>query len=399
MNTKKRVAVIFGGKSPEHEVSVITAHQVLENIDKEKYEAIPVYIAKDGQWFSGDALLDMNTYKNLSNLPSRAQTTLLPPDPTQKGLVIDSGNKLSLFKKAQMAEIDVIFVAFHGGLGESGGFQGLFDITEIPYVGNSTTGAALSMDKVIMKQLFEKNDLPITEWLWFYRSEWEKERKEVLERVKKKLHYPLFVKPSNGGSSIGVSKVKNEKELENAIEVAVLFDRKIIVEEGFEGREINISVIGNSGGELMTSVCEEVFHHDELLTYEDKYVGNSKTKSRGMASTKRQLPATLQEKTKKKIEELAKKAFSVVDNNGLARIDFMINEEKNTMVILEPNNPPGSMGYYLWEASGLSFKDMITKLITLAEERFEEAKKTTTHFSSNILENFDPAASSSKLPQ
>lgn len=396
---KKRVAVIFGGKSPEHEVSVITAHQVLENIDKEKYEALPIYIAKDGQWFTGEALLDMNTYKNLATLPSRSQKSLLAPDPTQKGLIADSSNKLSLFKKVQISEIDVFFVAFHGGLGESGGFQGLFDITEIPYVGNSTTGAVLSMDKVIMKQLFEQNELPITKWLWFYRSEWENNRKAVLENVGKSLTYPLFVKPSNGGSSIGVSKVKSEKELENAIEVAALFDRKIIVEEGFVGREINISVIGNSGGELITSVCEEVFHHDELLTYQDKYVGNSKTKSQGMASTKRQLPASLQEKTKKKIEELAKKAFSVVDNNGLARIDFMINEEKDTMVILEPNNPPGSMGYYLWEASGLSFKDMITKLITLAEERFEESKKNTTHFSSNILENFNPAAAGSKIPQ
>lgn len=400
MNTKKRVAVIFGGKSPEHEVSVITGLQVLEHMDSEKYEAFPLYISKNGQWFTGDALAKVETYRNLLSLENKAKKSVILPDPTQKGLT-SNASSLGLFKKADMKNVDVIFTCFHGGLGESGGFQGLFEIAEIPYVGSGLVGSITGMDKVIMKQLFSQNNVPLTNYVWFFRNDWEEDEKKTVEIIEEKLHYPLYVKPANGGSSIGVSKVKNTQELKNAIEVASLFDRKIIVEEGFEqAREINISVMGNSGSNLETSVCEEVFSTGEMLSYDDKYKGNAKKTgdSRGMASTKRKIPADLGEELEKKIQEAAKRAYSALDCFGLARIDFRVNEQ-GEFVVLEVNTIPGSMSYYLWEASGLPFTDMITKLITLAEERFVESKKNTTTFATNILDQFDTSVSGSKMPQ
>lgn len=388
---KKRVAVIFGGKSPEHEVSVITGLQAIENIDREKFDVLPIYVAKDGRWFSGQELLKIETYRNLGLIPDKATQEAVVPSDEEKGLMPLAKASLNPFKKNESQPIDVILSTFHGGIGESGSFQGMFDIMNVPYVGPSVLGGALSMDKVVMKQLFLQNGLPITKYLWFNRSMFEKDRTSVLQSIEKELHYPLFIKPSNGGSSIGTTKAHNKKELENAIEVACLFDRRFIVEESFENsREINISVIGNTGAELMTSVCEEVFSSGEVLTYEDKYVGGGKKAgaSKGMASTKRKIPADLPKAVEEKIQSLAKQAFSVLESGGVARVDFLVNKKSHEVVVLEINNPPGSMAYYLWEASGLPFKDMLTKLIDLAVERYDEIQKNTTMFSSNILQDF-----------
>ena len=385
---RKRVGVIFGGKSPEHEVSVITGLQVIENIDNEKFSVLPIYVAKDGRWFSGPELLKIETYRNLAGIEEKATPQAVIPSDTQKSLMPVAKSSLNPFKKNESEAIDVLLPTFHGGIGESGSFQGMFDIMNIAYVGPSVLGGALSMDKVVMKQLFLQNKLPITKYLWFTRMVFENDRAKVLQSVEKELKYPLFVKPSNGGSSIGTTKAHNRKELEQAIEVANLFDRRFIVEESFENAsEINISVIGNAGSDLLVSVCEEVFSSGEVLTYEDKYVGGSKKTgpSKGMASTKRQIPAKLPKAVEEKIQALSKQAFNVLESSGVARVDFLVNKKTNDIVILEINNPPGSMAYYLWEASGLSFKDMINKLIDLALKRYEDDLKNTKTFSSNIL--------------
>lgn len=387
---RKRVGVIFGGKSPEHEVSVITGLQVIENIDTEKFDVLPIYVAKDGRWFSGPELLKIETYRNLAGIEEKAQQEAVIPSDTQKSLLPVAKSSLNPFKKNESLAIDVLLPTFHGGIGESGSFQGMFDIMNIAYVGPSVLGGALSMDKVVMKQLFLQNKLPITKYLWFTRIVFEKDRGVVLQSVEKELKYPLFVKPANGGSSIGTTKAHNRKELEQAIEVANLFDRRFIVEESFENAsEINISVIGNSGSDLLVSVCEEVFSSGEVLTYEDKYVGGGKKtgSSKGMASTKRKIPATLPKAVEEKIQTLSKLAFNVLESAGVARVDFLVNKKTNDIVILEINNPPGSMAYYLWEASGLSFKDMISKLIDLALTRYEDDLKNTKTFSSNILQD------------
>jgi D-alanine-D-alanine ligase len=399
MLDKKRVAVIFGGKSPEHEVSVITGLQVIENIDKDKFNVLPIYVAKDGRWFSGDELLNIEIYRNLIAIPEKTTQEAFIPSDTEKGLLPISKTSLNPFKKNASVPIDILLPTFHGGFGESGSFQGMFDIMNLPYIGPSVLGGSLSMDKVVMKQLFLQNKLPITKYLWFTRKAFEEKQDDILKLIEKELVYPLFIKPSNGGSSIGTTKAHNKKELVNAIEVANIFDKRFIVEESFENaKEINISVIGNSGSELLTSVCEEVYSSGEVLTYEDKYVsGDKKTgTSKGMASTKRQIPAKLSKDVEGKIQSLAKIAFSVLESSGVARVDFLVNKKTNEVIILEINNPPGSMAYYLWEKSGLDFKEMITKLIDLAVERYDDEGRNTKTFSSNILQNFNLAGSKGK---
>ena len=388
---KKRVAVIFGGISPEHEVSVITGLQALENLDKEKFIGIPIYVAKNGDCFTGNNLLKIERYKNLLEIPQKAQRIQPYLDSQKKGFQTVGG-----FLKGSVIEVDVIFPCFHGGTGENGAFQGFFELANIPYVGSEVLASATGFDKVITKQLFEKAGLSITKYYWFYRNNWEKNQAIILKEIKEKLTFPLFVKPANAGSSIGVAKVKNDDELKNAIEVASLFDRKIIAEEAFEGREINISVMGNSGSDLETSVCEEVFPSKDLLSYDDKY-NSENGKAKGMASASRKIPADLNPEIEKKIQLMARLAYQTLDCSGLARIDFMFNEKKNQIIILEVNTIPGSLSFYLWEPKGIKFKELLTHLINLAFERHEDLKKNTTSFPSNILEHFNPQGKASKI--
>jgi D-alanine-D-alanine ligase len=391
---KKRVAVIFGGISPEHEVSIITGLQALENLDKEKFVGIPVYVSKNGELFTGTNLLKIDAYRNLLTISDKSQRTQLYLDSKEKGLQPASNKLIPLRQK--LINIDIIFPCFHGGVGENGAFQGFFDLTDIPYVGSGVLASATGFDKVITKQLFEKAGLSITKYYWFYRNLWEKDQTKILKEIKEKLTYPLFVKPANAGSSIGVAKVKNEDELKNAIEVASLFDRKIIAEEAFEGREINISVMGNSGSELETSVCEEVFLSKDLLSYDDKY-NSENGNAKGMASASRKIPADLNPEIERKIQLIAKLTYQILDCSGLARIDFMYNEKKNQIIVLEVNTIPGSLSFYLWEPRGIKFKELLTRLINLAFERHEDLKKNTTSFPSNILEHFNPQGKASKI--
>lgn len=388
---KKTVAVIFGGISPEHEVSVITGLQALENLDKEKFVGIPVYVSKDGELFTGDELLKIETYRNLQMICQKAQQVQPYLDQEKKGFQTIGG-----LLKGKIIKVDVIFPCFHGGIGENGAFQGLFELLNLPYVGSAVLASATGFDKVITKQLFEQAGLPITKCYWFYRKAWEKDQEKVLKDIQSKLTFPLFVKPANAGSSIGVSKVKNVDELKNAIEVALLFDRKIITEEAFVGREINISIVGNSGDDLETSVLEEVIPSRDLLSYDDKY-NSENGKSKGMASTTRKIPAELTKETEEKIQAFAKLAFETLDCTGLVRIDFMVNEKENKIIVLEVNTIPGSLSFYLWEPKGIMFKELLTKLINLSLERFTESQKNTTSFPTNILQNFNPKGKASKI--
>lgn len=385
---KKKLAVFFGGQSPEHEVSVITGLQVINNADKDKFEVIPVYISKQGSWHSGPQLTKIENYKNLDQAIENSEPVTLPPKPNSR--LIFTKKSSNPFAKQEKEKIDVIFPCFHGGLGEAGGFQALVELAHIPYVGSGILGSATGMDKIVMKQIFEHYQIPVAKYHWFYRNDWNQNEDRILGDLERKLKYPMFVKPANAGSSIGINKVSSREELKNAIEVALAFDRKAIVEEGFtNAKEINVSVIGNSGSELKTSVCEEVFAKSTFLNYDDKYKGDS-SKSQGMASATRKIPAELTPEMDQKVKATAKKVFEALDCAGLARIDFLVREQTNELIVIEINTIPGSMAFYLWEATGLSFKDMISKLINLAIERFEENQKNTTTFSSNILENYKP---------
>ena len=384
-NNKKTIAVLFGGKSPEHEVSVITGLQVLENLDQTKFTGVPVYVAKDGRWFTSDFARSIENYKKLEDVISNSKEVILAR--LDSKVCLKSASK-KIFSGGKNIQVDVIFPAFHSGLGENGGIQGLIENFDLPYVGSGILGSALGMDKVVMKQIFEYTNLPIAKYLWFWRTDLANKHVEIIQKIEHELKYPIFVKPSSAGSSIGIHKVENYQELANALEVAAVFDNKIIIEEGFENaREINISVIGNAGEKLETSVCEEVFAKGQFLDYQDKYIGGSK-KSAGMASTKRKIPAEIPKEVAEKIADMAKLAFEALNCAGLVRIDFLYREKDKHIIILEVNTIPGSLAYYLWESSGLKFPEMISKLIDLAEKRFTDQQKNTTTFSSNILENF-----------
>jgi D-alanine-D-alanine ligase len=392
---KKNIGIIFGGSSTEHEVSIITGLQVLHTIDNEKYNAIPIYVSKDGAWYTGDKLREIETFKTLETIPQNAHNVQLIYSP-DVALVSKRPWILGPLKIKKYA-IDVFFPCFHGGFGENGAFQGLFDISGVPYVGSGVLGSALGMDKVLAKKVYDSSGVHGADYQVYSRQAINENSSEIAGFVEEKFNYPVFVKPAVGGSSVGVSKAKNTNELLNALELAAVFDSRVLVEQGIENaKEINISVVGNSGSELMTSACEEVFHAGDFLTYDDKYKGGS-GKSQGMASTKRKVPADLTDAEKTSIEQIAKKVFESLTCFGLARIDFLVKKDTHEVFVIEINTIPGSYSFYLWEAVGLKFKDLISKLIDLAESRFCETQKDTTVFETNILKDFKPGAKNSKL--
>ena len=388
---KKTIVVFFGGISPEHEVSVITGLQILANLDKEKYLPIPIYVAKDGIWYTGDNLFNSETYKNLSNIPIYCNQVYFSPEGTSWSLKICHRG---FFKPESSVKINVIFPCFHGGLGENGGFQGLFEITGIPYVGSSILGSALGMDKVSAKAVFAESDIVQSDYIAFDRRSWDKEKSKILKNIRTKLKFPLFVKPASSGSSIGVSKVVGDTGLENAVEVAFCFGTQVLVEKAIQNaREVNVSVMGNIGGDFEVSVCEEVFAKDNFLSFDDKYKSNNKG-AKGMAATNRMIPAEISKDLEIKIKEIAMKAFRLLSCSGIVRVDFLI--KGSSIYLLEVNTIPGSFSFYLWEASKVRFSALCDKLIQLAEETHKQKSNLSTSFSGNLLSNIGASLINSK---
>ncbi|KPU26477.1 D-alanine--D-alanine ligase [Caloranaerobacter sp. TR13] len=386
---KKRVGVIFGGRSVEHEVSVITGLQVVENIDKSKYEVIPIYIDKDGKWLVGDSLSKFENFKN-KEFRNVKEVVLTPNYNNNK--IYSHPEKTNLFSKKILETLDIIFPAVHGTNGEDGTLQGLFELMNIPYVGGSVLASSVGMDKVMMKSVFKSYDLPMVDYIWFYRSRWE-DKEKLIEEIEDTLGYPVFVKPANLGSSIGISKANDRESLIKAIEVAIRYDRKIIVEKGVEKpREINCSVIGYDD-KLKTSVCEEPIGWKELLSFEDKYI---KSNTKGVKNSRRIIPANIPDDIKDKIEELAKKAFMAIDCRGIARIDFLL-DDKNNIYVNEINTMPGSIAYYLWEPKGISFKELINQLIDIAIKSHDEKNKNMYSYDVNLFNKIDFQNKSSKI--
>jgi D-alanine-D-alanine ligase len=377
---KIKVAVFYGGKSPEHEVSIITGVQAMASMPAD-YETIPVYVTKNGEFLTGDHLKSIAAYKNLPLLEKMAQHISLPSSPNN--LVLTPATQ-SLFKKSTKP-FDVIFPCFHGGVGEGGWIQGLAEFYGVPLVGTGLTGAALGMDKVAMKSVFDGADIKQAPYIWFYKGDWLARQATFVKEITTHLKFPLFVKPSRGGSSIGTTCAKTTKELIRAIDLAAAMDTRIVVEEGITGaREINISVMGNAGHDLECSVCEEVFHEgSEFLDFKDKYLTGSKVQ--GMAATDRVIPAKLDKSLVKKIEDTAKLIFNLLDCSGLTRLDFLV--KGKGVYCIEINTIPGSLSFYLWEKSGYPYPKLLAKLINLAMEKHEDAKKRVTDFTSPILDN------------
>jgi len=389
---KLRVGILFGGRSGEHEVSLLSAASVLNAIDKEKYEVVPIGITKDGRWLTAEHAENLLTGKlvleprNLragdpettspAAVLARGEAVVVPPEPVhrQRGFVpfqTDAG----LMRRAsdRAINVDVIFPVLHGTFGEDGTIQGLLELADIPYVGAGVLGSAAGMDKDIMKSLFIAAGIPIVKHVTILRSAWETEPKQVRKRVESKLTYPVFVKPANLGSSVGISKAHNRKELGPAIEEAAKFDRKIVIEQGVGGkkdkaREIECSVLGND--DPVASVPGEIVPGKEFYDYTAKYVDEG---------SQLIIPAKLTKAQTRKIQGLAVAAFRAVDCTGLARVDFLMDPKTGKIFLNEINTMPGftsiSMYPKLWAASGLGYADLIDRLIQLGIDRHEDKKK------------------------
>jgi D-alanine-D-alanine ligase len=389
---KLRVGILFGGRSGEHEVSLLSAASVLNAIDKDKYEVVPIGITKDGRWLTSEHAENLLTGKLLleprnlragdpdttspAAVLARGEAVVVPPEPVHRhsGLVpfqTDAG--LMRRSSDRAINVDVIFPVLHGTFGEDGTIQGLLELADIPYVGAGVLGSAAGMDKDIMKSLFVAAGIPIVKHVTILRSTWENDPKKVQKLVENKLTYPLFVKPANLGSSVGISKAHNRKELGPAIEEAAKFDRKIVIEQGVGGkkekaREIECSVLGND--EPAASVPGEIVPGKEFYDYTAKYVDEG---------SQLIIPAKLTKAETKKVQELAIAAFRAVDCSGLARVDFLMDPKTRKIFLNEINTMPGftaiSMYPKLWAASGLAYADLIDRLIQLGIERHEDKKK------------------------
>lgn len=381
---KIKVGVIFGGETVEHEVSIITAVQAMNSMDLEKYEIIPIYIAKDRTWYTGEMLKEIDIYRNFDDLKRYAKKVTLCKRDGGYYLVNTNG----LFRK-DVKELDIAFPIVHGNNAEDGTLQGYLDTIGIPYVGSKVLGAALGQDKIVMKQVFEASNIPVVPYTWFYDSEYLDNAAKINKNIKA-LGYPVIVKPATLGSSVGITVVKKETEIDDAINEAIKYDTKIIVEKMVSNLvEVNCSVLGNYEHQE-TSELEEVMSGEEFLTYRDKYLGNTKGgKSKGMASTNRIIPARIDTKMRKEIENISKEAFKALNLSGVCRIDYLIDKKEKKVYINEPNTIPGSLAFYLWEPTGKKYRELLDEIITLAIKDYKNRSKKTYSFDTNILSNFN----------
>ena len=390
---KIKVGVIFGGESAEHEVSIISAIQAINKMNEEKYDIIPIYITKDRQWYTGAMLKDIDSYQDLSLIKKYATNVVL----------VEKNNRFILQKikglfNREVAEIDIAFPIVHGTNVEDGVLQGYLQTIGIPFVGPNTYAGVVGQDKVFMKAIFEKEDLPLSKYVWFYDSEYKTDKDEVLKKISK-LKYPLIVKPATTGSSIGISYAEDEAKLCEAIDDAINYDTKILVEEVVENlKEVNISVLGNYEHQKL-SVIEEVNGHNKFLTYEDKYIGGGKTKaklgvksvpsckgSKGMLSASRKIPADLSDKLKEEVETVAKIAFKALWSSGCCRIDFLIDSKKNKVYVNEINSIPGSLAFYLWEPLGKDYTELLDDMINIGIKDYKKRSSKTYTFDTNIYQ-------------
>ncbi len=382
---KIKVGVIFGGESVEHEVSVISALQAIDNIDRKKYDVIPIYISKNKVWFTGSFLLDIENYKDLSNIEKNCKEVMLCKKDNDFCLV----NTRGILNKV-VDTIDVAFPIVHGQNVEDGTLVGFLDTIGIPYVGSCVLGASLGQDKVVLKQVLRNASIPVVDYEWFYDIDFVNNKEDILKRIKK-MGYPVVVKPASLGSSVGINFVSSEKLIEDAINEAIEYDKKIIVEKAVDNLiEVNCSVVGNYEMQE-SSVIEEVISDNSILTYEDKYVGGEKSKmpSKGMVNTSRIIPANIDKGLYKKIEEVSKDVFKVLNLSGICRIDYLINKKTKEFYVNEPNTIPGSLSFYLWEPKGKSYKTLLDDLITLGVKEYKNNKKKICSFDTNILKNFN----------
>ena len=391
---KIKVGVIFGGESVEHEVSIISAVQAMYKMDSNKYDIIPIYITKKGEWYTGEMLKDMETYQDMDLLKRYAKNVVLY---RKDGLFVLQNKKGF---KTVINTLDIAFPIVHGTNVEDGTLQGYLQSIGIPYVGSNVYASAVGQDKVFMKQIFAGEELPIKKYVWFYDKEYELDSEEVLSKINK-LKYPVIIKPATLGSSVGINKAKDEEELIKGIEEAIIYDEKIVVEEMVEDlTEVNISVLGNYQSQELSEI-EEVIPTKDILTYEDKYIGDGKLKgkmktpykgavkgSKGMLSANRRIPANISDKLKKEVEEVAVKAFKALGSSGVCRIDFLVDHKAKKVYINEINSCPGSLACYLWEEKGKDYTELLEDMINIGVKDYRRRIGKTHSFDTNILKGY-----------
>jgi D-alanine-D-alanine ligase len=353
---KLKLGVIFGGESVEHEISVISAIQAMKALDEEKYDIVPIYVSKDREWYTGALLRDLDLYKDFDNLKKYATNVTLY---NKKGLFVLQSKKG--FKKI-VNEVDIILPIMHGTNSEDGTIQGYLNMIGVPYAESNIFAAAIGQDKVFQKQILKSEGLPVTGYTWFFDNEYLDDFTTIKNNVKS-LGYPVIVKPARLGSSIGIKKANNEEELKIAIDEAIRYDDKILVEEVVKDLvELNCAVLGNKESSE-TSLVEEVLATDEFLTYNDKYIGGNKSK--GMLSTNRIIPANISKKEEQAIKDLAIKAFRVLNFSGIVRIDFLMDSKKDEIYINEVNTIPGSLSFYLWDKNKKNYTKLLNEIINI----------------------------------
>ena len=378
---KIKVAVMYGGKSVEHEVSIISGIQAIANMDVNKYEIIPVYISKKNEMYIGKNIGDIEAYQNIDSLLKESQRVIMVNDENKFKLI---PYPMKMFGKVKEVEFDVAFPVVHGTNEEDGVLQGYLKTIGVPFVGCDVTASAIGMDKYIMKAVLKDNNIPVLDCLHFSIVDYKKVN-QMVEAIEGKLGYPVIVKPINLGSSVGISIAKDRNELLASIDNAYSYANKILVEHAIINlREINCSVLGDSS-QVLASECEEPIHTEDILSYEDKYVNNAKGGSKGMSSVQRKIPAPLSPEMRERIRNIAMEAFQCLGCNGVARIDFMIDEDNGELYFNEINTIPGSLAFYLWEPVGLPYGELLDKLINLSLKRYREEANLIFTFETNIL--------------
>lgn len=391
---KTNVAVFYGCRSVEHEVSIISAVQAMASIDREKYDITPVYVTKDGEMYTGEKLFNIEEYKDIPNLLKCSKKVNFL---RENGNVVMKTLSNGIFSKTTSTVVDVAFPIVHGTNCEDGTIQGLFEYLNLPYVGCDIISSAVGMDKAVFKDVLKNAGLPVLDCVCFRAREYMSDKKVIKDKILNKIGLPLIVKPVNLGSSVGISKVTEEAQLDEAITLAFSFTDRILVEHAVTAiREINCSVLGDADS-CEASVCEEPFMNDEILSYEDKYIGNSKSgQSKGMASLGRKVPADLSEEKSNEIRSLACDIFKALGCNGVVRIDFIIDTETDTVYANEINTIPGSLAFYLWDATGIKYKELLSKMIELAFKRQRNRNNITFTIDTNILSGVSFGAKGSK---
>ncbi|MGE5456548.1 MAG: D-alanine--D-alanine ligase family protein [Ignavibacteriales bacterium] len=376
-----RVGVIFGGKTVEHEVSIISAVQAMKSLNSDKYIAVPIYISKNKEMYTGKLLKEIESYKDINKLIKHSKNVTLY---NEKGRYFIQTK--GIFKKI-IEEVDIVLPIVHGNNVEDGTIQGFLETIGVPYVGSGVIASAMGQDKVFMKQIFSANDISIVDYTWFYDFEYKENKDKIINEILK-LNFPVIVKPATLGSSVGIAKADNMKELIDAINEAIKYDNKIVVEKVIQDlTEVNCSVLGTYEDQKVSEI-EEVMSTDEFLTYKDKYLGSG-GKSKGMASTNRIIPARIDNKTRKEVKHIARKVFKVLNLAGVCRIDFLIDKKENKVYINEPNTIPGSLSYYLWEPIGKKYDMLLDEMISIAIRSYKKKQNTIYSFDTNILENFN----------